>query len=820
MFGSVLPWSGGVPDSFDDLQAALPKRYRLERKLKRGGMGYIYLAHESQPDRQVAIKVLDPEVTIRLGRDRFLREVSLLSNLTHPHIVPVFAAGDAGGFLYFVMPYIEGETLSERIAREGHLQLGVSLRIAHEVADALAYAHQRGIVHRDIKPSNILLHEGHALVADFGIARAILAAGSEPITEVGIAVGTPAYMSPEQITGEETVDGRTDIYSLGCVLYEMLVGEPPFRGTDTRATMIKHVTDDPPPLKSKRDDIPAPVTALVHRALAKDPEDRFESARAMSQALREEGDPRSSWSGSVQTLPKARPGGAGWLKPAAFVAAFALLLIVLWPRLFPRDATLSATSRWVDSLAVFPLVNRTGDPRFDHIGHAITDLVVLSLGQLDSLKLSPPHSAEALQERGLTDRQLARELGVQHLVYGSVNPGTDGTIRVIVQHYNAARDALEPTQEWSLDPSNEARDEERIAARVAEHLSNEVLLTVARGSMQVPSLSPGHESQSMGKHFLARRTPEGIRSAIDLFQAAIGQDSAYAQAHADLSVAYSLSLTYRYDIGIDGYMTAGSALAHANHAIDLDSNLAAGWAARGYLGAIAGAPLDRVAEDFERASALNRNAADVASWSARVLLGQGRFDEALERAELAVIIDPASPSRRIAVALLELRRGEYDRAIEQAAVARDLEAGLVMPLAIAGRARVLSGKAIECDGMELGPHQGLRALCADAMGDVVRGAAVIDSVRALADVGQSGHPDFSAVLAAEDLAVYYAWKGDPTAALIWVRNAFRMSPSGVDTQIRESAFFDSVRSDSTFAAGLTTALNGRWARVTAARQAN
>ena len=269
MLITVLPWSGDVPDWFDDLQEVLPKRYRLERELKRGGMGHIYLARESHPDRQVAIKVLDPEVTLRLGRERFLREVSLLSNLIHPHIVPVFAAGDASGFLYYVMPFIEGETVGERVTRNGYLSLGVALRIAHDVADALAYAHQRGIIHRDIKPGNILLHDNHALVADFGIARALHVAESEPITEVGVAIGTPAYMSPEQVTGEEDVDGRTDVYSLGCVLYEMLIGEPPFRGVDTRSTMMKHVTDEPPPFEPRRTDIPVPVRELVFKALAK-----------------------------------------------------------------------------------------------------------------------------------------------------------------------------------------------------------------------------------------------------------------------------------------------------------------------------------------------------------------------------------------------------------------------------------------------------------------------------------------------------------------------------------------------------------------------
>jgi len=806
-----------VPEWLDDLQKVLPKRYRLERELKRGGMGRVYLARESHPDRQVAIKVLDPEVTIRLGRERFLREVSLLSNLTHPHIVPVFAAGEAGGFMYYVMPFIEGKTLGERIAKEGYLPLGVALRIAHEVADALAYAHQHDVIHRDIKPGNILLHDNHALVADFGIARALHIAESEPITEVGVAVGTPAYMSPEQITGEADVDGRTDVYSLGCVLYEMLVGEPPFRGGDTRSTMIKHVTDEPPPFEPRRTDIPAPVAELVFKTLAKDRADRFESARALSLALREQGDPRTSWSGSVPTLSVARKKAPSmWFRPAAIIGAFAIGLIFLWPRLFPRDSMLEAVPpRWLDSLAVFPIVNQTGDSNLDHVGRAISDLVVSSLTQLDSIKVSPPHSAEVLQERGLTDPQLATALGVRHLIYGTVIPGSNG-VRVLIQHYDAEADALVWSTPWTIDVADETAEEERIASDVVSYLAETVLRVSAQGLMNVPSLSPGHESHSMGTHFVARRTPDGIRRAIQLFGAAIGQDSTYARAYADLSIAYSLSLTYRYEIGTDGYVAAGRALTYANRAIELDSALSLGWVARGYLGAIAGAPMDDVVADFERARARNSAAASVASWSARVLLGQGRFDEALEQAELAVNIDPASPSRRIAVALSELQRGNYNRAIDEASIARDLESGLTLPLAIAGRARLMNGQADQCVAMDLGPHLGLRALCASAVGDVTAAEALVDSVRTLLDIGQSGSSDFTAVLAAEDLAIYYAWNNDASAALVWLQNAFRLSPSGVDLQVRESALFDRVRNDPVFAEALADELDKRWDRVVAA----
>jgi serine/threonine-protein kinase len=255
-------------DSFStDVRAALAPRYDIERVLKRGGMGVVYLAREQHPDRPVAIKVLDPDLAGRLGRDRFLREVSLASGLIHPHIVSIYAAGEAGGFLYYVMPYVEGDSLVECIARQGRMDPVDAFRIALDVADALQYAHERDIVHRDIKPGNILVHRGHAMLTDFGIARAISVAGSETVTEAGIAVGTPAYMSPEQITAEKPIDQRSDIYSLGCVLFEMLTGRTPFEGPGSRPLVNRHLVDPVPSISAELPGMPPAVEQIVRRML-------------------------------------------------------------------------------------------------------------------------------------------------------------------------------------------------------------------------------------------------------------------------------------------------------------------------------------------------------------------------------------------------------------------------------------------------------------------------------------------------------------------------------------------------------------------------
>jgi len=276
-----------VTDLLERLKAALADRYTVEREIGHGGMAWVFVAWELHPRRQVAIKVLDPDVAKALGPERFLREVELASKLTYPNILPIFAAGEADGLLYYVMPYVVGESLRERIKREQQLPVADALRIAREVADALSYAHTHDVIHRDIKPENILLESGHAMVADFGIARAISAAGGERLTETGLSVGTPVYMSPEQSSRERALDGRSDIYGLGCVLYEMLAGVPPITGPTAQAIVARRLAESPPSLRTIRDTIPEEVERVTLKALARVPADRFPTAERFAEALQE-----------------------------------------------------------------------------------------------------------------------------------------------------------------------------------------------------------------------------------------------------------------------------------------------------------------------------------------------------------------------------------------------------------------------------------------------------------------------------------------------------------------------------------------------------
>jgi eukaryotic-like serine/threonine-protein kinase len=274
-----------VTGASERLAAALADRYRIERELGQGGMATVYLAHDLKHDRRVALKVLRAELAAVIGAERFLAEIKTTANLQHPHILPLFDSGEADGFLYYVMPYVEGESLRDRLSREKQLPVEEAVRVAREVAEALEYAHEQGVIHRDIKPENILLHGGHALVADFGIALAVTKIGGTRMTETGMSLGTPTYMSPEQAMGEREITPRADVYALGCVLYEMLLGEPPFTGPTAQAVVAKVMTEKPGPIVARRERVPAHVEDAVFTALEKLPADRFASAAEFAAAL-------------------------------------------------------------------------------------------------------------------------------------------------------------------------------------------------------------------------------------------------------------------------------------------------------------------------------------------------------------------------------------------------------------------------------------------------------------------------------------------------------------------------------------------------------
>jgi eukaryotic-like serine/threonine-protein kinase len=495
--GAATPTEPGVPGrtmatgavEVAKVRNALADRYRIERVLGEGGMATVYLAEDVKHRRKVAVKVMRPELAATLGADRFLREIEIAAQLSHPHILPVHDSGETRGVLYYVMPYVEGESLRDRVQREGRLAMDEALQLAREVAEALGYAHKRGIIHRDIKPANIMLGEGHALVADFGIARAT--DGGQALTQTGLAVGTPQYMSPEQATGERDIDARADVYAIGAVLYEMLAGQPPYSGPTPQAILARSLTEEVQPLTAVRPEIPAPVAAVVARAMARRPADRYASGGELEQALASARDalrsgavpvagagpsPTQAWGvfGLAAVVGLAviyglvsRWGLASWtLGLAGALLAIGAAVLFTTGRVEARrraGAPVAGMTRWFTwgnaargggmaaalwvtvalalvfrgpgtapaagdgiHLAVLPFENR-GDPADAYVVDGIADQVRGKLTGLGAFQVTARTSSDQYRGTTKSPQEIGRELGVDYLLTATVSWAKDAT---------------------------------------------------------------------------------------------------------------------------------------------------------------------------------------------------------------------------------------------------------------------------------------------------------------------------------------------------------------------------------------------------------
>jgi eukaryotic-like serine/threonine-protein kinase len=794
------------------LQAALPRRYTLVRELDRGGMSRVYLAREELPERDVAIKVLDEELSARLGRERFVREVEVTSKLQHPYIVPIHAAGDANGALYYVMPYIEGESLRDRLDREGRLPVDEALKITRQVADALDHAHEKGIVHRDIKPSNVLFQSGHAVVADFGIARALRAAESGgEFTQSGLPLGTPDYMSPEQAGGEGPIDGRTDSYALACVLYEMLAGQPPFHSRTAQATLARHLTDTMPSLRSVRSSVPPAVEHVIARALSKSPADRhrtvgdFADDLFAASEMQPEEDPRAEGaSRGRRSITPLRLAGALLAVAALGVA------IQVW------SSTGIAGDPWEASVAVMPFENRTGDPSLDYLGQSLAEEVIARLTTVPEVRVIDPYTAASLMKDSLGTPRLLDTLNVEHIIHGYIEARGDELVVNVSE--SDLGGFLSPRTRHRIDPARLDVQQVALANTVALSFLTDVGLE-HRFDPGGSAIGPGRDAYLAGNAALGQRTPEGMREAVRRFREAIELDPGSATAMAALSSAYALALYYKYDVGMGGYQLAAHSLAAADSAIELDPGVANGFSARGYIRALIGIEIDLAEADFARAEELAPNAPNGPSWSARILAEKGRVDEAFSEARRARDLDPLQAGRRTALASLGFQLGRYDVAIEEAREAYRLEEQLSLAKAFEGRALALMGQGRECLELEFGVYDLVRAICLHTLGrDAEARALVAEAERRLSTTGLVDDRYLDEV-AAQDLASYYGLVGDADGAIRWMRFAFERSPAGVDARILGSALFEPVRDHPAFGAAVAEVQASARARVATERAA-
>ncbi len=513
--------------------AALADRYRIERELGRGGMAVVWLAQDLRHDRPVALKVLRGELVASLGPDRFLQEIRIAARLRHSHILPVHDSGEDAGRLWYTMPYVEGESLRQRLARESQLPLDQALRIADQVLGALGYAHSRGIIHRDIKPENILLEGDQAVVADFGVARAISEAGSERLTETGLALGTPAYMSPEQAGAGRQLDGRSDLYALGCVLYEMLAGQPPFSAPTPQGLLARHALDPVPPLRTVRDTVPPAVEQSVVRAMAKAPADRFSTAAAFAAALTS---PRES--GLTPAPPSRRASGRRGLLAAGVLGAIIVLgaaAYFLWPR-----PTIAPNLKLV---AVAPFRVSGAARELGYLREGMIDLVAARLTGEGSARAADPrsvmaawrHSAGSDADDLPEDAALgvARQVGAGQLLLGGV-VGTPGhvSLNASLLSVSGGNSRVEARVEGPADSLPRLVD--RLIAQLITEGAGESHALDGLANTSLPALRLYLEGQA------AQRRAE-YADAVDRFTRALDLDSTFALA--GLALASSASWT-------------------------------------------------------------------------------------------------------------------------------------------------------------------------------------------------------------------------------------------------------------------------------------
>lgn len=620
---------------------ALDDRYHVERVLGRGGMAVVHLAEERKHGRKVAIKVLRDDVGASVGAERFLREIGIAARLSHPHIVPLIDSGQAAGLLYYISPFVAGGSLRDRLEREKTLAVQDVIRIAAEVGAGLDYAHRNGFVHRDVKPENILFADGHALLADFGIAHICAGAGVEPLTKGGIALGTPEYMSPEQASGAPEIGVATDIYALGCVVYEMLAGAPPFRGASPIAVMARHVTEKPGSLRSARPEVPLNVEHSVARALAKLPEERFASVSEFIAALQQNA---------------------------------------------PAAAVTSATA--TRSIAVLPFVNASPDPDNEYLSDGITDELIDALAKVQGLRVASRTSVFALKGKPMDVRAIGALLDVSDVLEGTVRR-SGSELRITAQLTSTSNGALA----WSHRYDRRLDDVFAIQDEIARTIVNTLRATSFR-SLADPAIHRGTDSvQAYGLYLRGRfawnkRTQEGVAEGIRYFEQAIEIDPAYALAYTGLADSYALSLDYRSVPVHEGFERAKF---YARKALELDDELAEAHASLAWVLFIHDWDWPAAFSEFRRSLELDPLYPTAHQWYAFLLASHGRFEEALIEAHTAQELDPGSVSvrRTLGYVYFYARRfaqAEYHlhRAIEMNPLAEESYRVLGLILTLAG----------------------------------------------------------------------------------------------------------------------------------------
>lgn len=666
------------------LQASLGDTYLLEREFGSGGMSRVFLATEVALGRKVVVKVMPPEMSNVVLAERFRREISLVAQLRHPHIIPLLTAGDAGGLLYYTMPFVEGETLRSRLKDGNAMPLRQAVRVIREIADALSYAHGFGVVHRDIKPENVLLENGYAVVADFGVAKALVnAAGGNVsaisnLTSSGLALGTAAYMAPEQAAGDPATDHRADIYALGVVAYEILSGAPLFIGS-AHQVITAHMITQPEPLVTRRQGIPPSLSDLTMRLLAKNPEDRPQSAASVVSAIDvmlssgELSNPdlpvtRTSHAGpTLSTTSRSRP----LRTPVVVAAAVSLLTIAGYAgyegirRLDRQTASTAAGgtdgkagASAEQSVAVLPFVNTSGDIQNEHFSNGLTDELINALGRVRGLRVAARTSVFALSNKGLGAQAIADTLGVTTLLEGSAR--RDGQrLKVTAQLINA-RDG---TVLWSQAFDRQMIDVFVVQEEIARAIVDALNVRITEDQRARPGGTEIHDIEAYdlylkGRFAWNKRSREGAETAVGYFQAAIQRDSGFALPFAGLAEAYVVMSNY-------GFMPVPEALDHAEIAVDralaLNNSLPEAHSSKGFV-LLSRRKFAESEKAFRTAINLNPSYPMAHHFYSLLLTMVGRLNEATAQNRITLSLDPLSVPANAHRGILLLPLGNYTEA--------------------------------------------------------------------------------------------------------------------------------------------------------------
>jgi len=577
----------------EKLEKALSGKYNIGHELGRGGMATVYLAHDIKHDREVALKVLHPELSSSLGPDRFLREIKVAARLNHPHILPLHDSGESDGFLYYVMPYVEGESLRTRLNRAGKLPLDEALYLARGIAGALDYAHRQRVVHRDIKPENIMLHEGEAMVMDFGIAKAVSVASGDTLTQMGMMVGTPAYVSPEQAAGEAEIDGRSDQYSLACMLFEILTGRKAFEGSSTQAVLSKRFTDPVPSLKKIDPTVPDEIDEAVTRALSKEPRERFNTSGEFAKAL-------------------------------------------VWPKVStPADMAAMKPTTAPKSIAVLPFADMSPERENGYFTDGMAEEIINALTTIKALRVASRTSSFAFKGTTEDIRQVGKKLDVATVLEGSVRKA-GMKLRINAQLVNVADGYQLWSQRYDRDMEDVFAIQDEIAQNIVKALRVILSEDEKRAIEKVPTANvEAYECYLRGRQFFHQFQKSALEFARQMFTRAIEIDPTYALAYAGLADSCSLLYT-NFDASDANLRNAETA---SRRALELGPELAEAHVARGHAVSLSGNQAEAEAE-FETALRLNPQLFDAAYMFGRALLAQGQLERAAKMFERAAELRP------------------------------------------------------------------------------------------------------------------------------------------------------------------------------------